>query len=97
MYKLNIIILISIFILIYCYAPIIQIHLIYLQFPLYTKHKVIKNLLSPQETKIILNEAINYAKEHKWQLKRHDEYPTTDNEITQNWESYMILKKSAIT
>ena len=92
MYKLNIIILISIFILIYCYAPIIQIHLIYSQFPLYTKYEVIKNLLTPQETKIILNESLNYAKKHKWLLKRHQDYPTTDNEITQNWKSYMILK-----
>ena len=91
MYKFSII-LISIFILIYCYATVIQIHLIYSQFPLYTNHKVIKNVLTPQETKIILNESINYAKLHKWQLKRHYDYPTTDNEITQNWKSYKILK-----
>jgi len=36
----------------------------------------------------ILKEGIEYAKDMKWTLKRHGDYPTTDNEFTPDWKNY---------
>jgi len=38
-----------------------------------------------------LKESKNYAKNNKWTKNRHDNYPTTDNEITSEWFSYNYI------
>lgn len=53
---------------------------------------VIKNLLTDEECDHIMNEGIEYAKNNKWTLKRHDDYPTTDNQITFDWKCYDLLQ-----
>lgn len=55
--------------------------------------KVIHNAVSVDKCDEILREGIEYAKKHKWTLKRHDDYPTTDNEITHEWKNYNYLHK----
>ena len=53
--------------------------------------KIIKNLLTIDQCQNIIAEAEAYAKEFEWTTDRHDNYPTTDNEITNIWESYNLL------
>ena len=83
------ILLLILFLIMYCY--LIQIHLIYLQFPLYNQYEVIDSLLTNEEADFILKESLNYAYKNGWTLNRHDDYPTTDNEIASFWKSYNIL------
>ena len=40
----------------------------------------------------IINEGEEYAKVNKWKTDRHDNYPTTDNEITQKWKIFYDMK-----
>mgnify|MGYP001388570172 CR=1 FL=1 len=70
---------------------------IYDQKPLYTQQKVIRNLLSKQECDSIIQEGEEYASYYGWTTKRHDDYPTTDNQIDNQWRCYnniiYIVKK----
>ena len=52
------------------------------------EYTVIKQLVSPTVCKSIINEAEDYASIYSWTTKRHDNYPTTDNEITYDWNTY---------
>lgn len=49
---------------------------------------VIKNLLSKNYCNKIINIAEEYANKNTWMTDRHTYYPTTDNEITKDWEIY---------
>ena len=66
---------------------------IYSQKPLYRHHKVIRNFLTPDQCVKIIHEAETYAEHHGWSTRRHEEYPTTDNEITKSWPCYPLLMK----
>lgn len=57
------------------------------------KYVVIKNLVTPKFCKRLINSGELYANEHTWQTDRHDSYPTTDNEVTEEWREYKHLKK----
>lgn len=48
-------------------------------------------LLSKSMCKQILQEGIDYAKKHKWTTKRHDDYPTTDNNIDESWKNFDFI------
>lgn len=52
---------------------------------------VIPNLFSPEQCEKIIHEGEEYAKKHSWLKKRHDDYPTTDNEITEKWLCYNFI------
>ena len=64
---------------------------IYNQKDIYTKQYVIKNFLSPQMCDKIINESEEYSKLRGWSKNRHDDYPTTDNEINKKWSFYQFL------
>ena len=53
--------------------------------------KIIKNLLTPDECRNIVTESEEYAKKFSWTTNRHNHYPTTDNAINNEWESYNLL------
>lgn len=53
--------------------------------PNYNKSvKILPKIVPENMCDEILKEGIEYAKDMKWTLKRHDDYPTTDNEFTQD-------------
>jgi len=65
---------------------------------LYEKNKnnkfaIINNFIPTKKCDEILSEGINYAHKNKWTTERHDNYPTTDNEVTQKWKCYDYLEK----
>ena len=57
------------------------------------KYKVLKKFFTKKECLNIINEGIEYAKNNKWNKKRHDSYPTTDNEITEEWNNWELINK----
>jgi hypothetical protein len=57
------------------------------------KYAIINNFVPIETCNEILNEGIEYAKRNKWTTKRHDDYPTTDNQVTNEWKSYKYLEK----
>lgn len=58
-----------------------------------TDYTIIPQLFSAEECETILSEGIGYAKKNNWTLKRHADYPTTDNQITFNWDCYELLNE----
>lgn len=52
---------------------------------------VFKKLLSSDMCKSIIREGEDYAKFNGWTTKRHESYPTTDNEITSEWNTYNYI------
>lgn len=52
------------------------------------KYTVMKQLIPPSVCKNIISEAEDYAALYSWTTTRHDHYPTTDNEITYDWNTY---------
>ena len=71
----------------------IKCNQIYNQKEIYTKQYILYNFLSNDECNKIINESENYSKKYGWTKDRHDEYPTTDNEITSKWNCYQYLFK----
>ena len=65
---------------------------IYNQTPIYTKHKILRGFLTKEQCKLIIQEAGLYGEKRGWTTERHDNYPTTDNEITKEWSCYSFLK-----
>ena len=55
------------------------------------KYSIIKKLIPENICHEILKEAIDYAIDNNWSLDRHDDYPTTDNQITNKWLSYNYI------
>tara|TARA_B100001094_G_C18036455_1_gene722792 strand:- start:49 stop:723 length:675 start_codon:yes stop_codon:yes gene_type:complete len=56
------------------------------------EYTIIQNLLFPEECDNIIREAEDYATDNSgWTTERHDNYPTTDNEITSSWATYNII------
>lgn len=55
------------------------------------KYKVIPKLLSQAMCNSIINEAEDYANISGWTTDRHDNYPTTDNEVTNSWNTYNYI------
>ena len=51
-------------------------------------YKIIKNLFSKNYCNYIIKESEIYASKYKWKKKRHEDYPTVDNEITKKWSIY---------
>lgn len=51
-------------------------------------YEVIRGLLSPAECEEVITEGLEYAKKHEWTTTRHDDYPTTDNQISETWSSF---------
>ena len=49
---------------------------------------IIRNFINKSTCKSIIKEAEDYAAVHEWTTDRHDNYPTTDNEITYEWNTY---------
>ena len=82
---------------IFCFLLIKQINHqiicnnIYNQDDIYTKQYIIKKFISPEQCDKIINESIEYSKLHGWSKNRHNDYPTTDNEINKNWSFYYFL------
>ena len=60
---------------------------------LYTKHKILRGFLSNKECDSIIEEGETYGSKYGWNTKRHDDYPTTDNEINTNWKCYSNIEK----
>ena len=52
----------------------------------------LRKFISKKECSLIIQESIDFAKIYGWKTKRHSDYATTDNEITQLWKSYSILQ-----
>ena len=50
--------------------------------------KVINKLLDEKLCHTIITESLDYAEKYGWKTKRHDLYPTTDNQINSNWNIY---------
>ena len=65
---------------------------IYEQHQLYRQHKVIRNILSKEECDKIIQEGEEFASYYGWTTKRHDDYPTTDNQVDSNWRCYASIK-----
>lgn len=53
--------------------------------------KIINNIFTKNDCLEIINEGENYAKKNSWLKKRHDNYPTTDNKITNKWKVYKLI------
>lgn len=68
-----------------------ECYCIYNQNNLYTKYYIIKKFLTNKECNELIREGNIYGKKNGWKTKRHDHFPTTDNEVTKNWDSYNIL------
>ena len=49
---------------------------------------VIRNFITKSMCKSIITEAEDYAALNEWTNDRHENYPTTDNEITYEWNTY---------
>ena len=45
-------------------------------------------LLDEKLCHTIITESLDYAEKYGWKTKRHDLYPTTDNQINSNWSIY---------
>jgi hypothetical protein len=60
---------------------------IYNQESLYTQFRIIPNFLTKKECKMI----IDSSEKNKWTINRHSDYPTTDQEITSDWNFYYYL------
>jgi predicted 2-oxoglutarate/Fe(II)-dependent dioxygenase YbiX len=54
-------------------------------------YHVIKNMLSHSLCESIIEESEDYADQYGWATKRHDNYPTTDNEINPEWNTYNYI------
>ena len=52
------------------------------------KIEIIKNVLSYNYCTNIIKVSEDYANINGWKKKRHDNYPTVDNEITKDWTIY---------
>lgn len=57
------------------------------------KYKVVENIFTKKQCKQIIIDAEKYAKKHKWKKRRHDNYPTVDNRITEKWKIWNIIHK----
>jgi hypothetical protein len=57
----------------------------------YQDKYIINNFLSSDEISQIINESNDYADKNNWSKTRHRNYPTTDNEITPNWNIYTMI------
>jgi hypothetical protein len=57
------------------------------------KYKVLENLFNKKQCKLIIKESEKYAKKHKWKKRRHENYPTIDNRITEKWKIWNIIYK----
>ena len=55
--------------------------------------KIIENLLTDKECKLIIDEAESIAKKYGWAKKRHSNHPTMDNEFTKKWKNYDNIQK----
>ena len=49
--------------------------------------------LSSKECDSIIQEGESYSSIYGWTTKRHDNYPTTDNQITSKWKCYSNIEK----
>lgn len=57
------------------------------------QYTVIQQLLTLEECDEIIKEGRKYASKNNWTRKRHSQYPTTDNQITFEWNVYDLLEK----
>jgi hypothetical protein len=57
----------------------------------YLNKYTMKNFFTQDQTKEILKESDIFAKKNGWMKTRHNNYPTTDNEITQSWNSFNMI------
>lgn len=60
---------------------------------LYLKQKnkdynIIDRMIDKEMCQSIIQEAEDYASIYGWTTKRHDNYPTTDNQVTYKWNTY---------
>jgi hypothetical protein len=55
--------------------------------------KIIKKLFDDNFCNDIINEGEEYANKYNWSTDRHDDYPTTDNEINSNWKIFDKTKE----
>jgi len=65
---------------------------IYNDDPFYEKVSVIKSVLSDEECDEIIRIGNQYASIYNWTTNRHENYPTTDNEILSDWECSKLLE-----
>lgn len=52
---------------------------------------VLPNIISTSMCRSIIQEAEDYARLYGWTTDRHDNYPTTDNQITSEWNTYNYI------
>lgn len=90
--KISIVLLFGIIIILFLQHQIIC-NDIYNQEDIYTHQYVLKKLLGNSECEHIIQEAESFATKNDWSKKRHDNYPTTDNQITESWECYKFLEE----
>ena len=57
---------------------------------------VIKNLVDKEFCQQMIKSGEDYAKVHGWTKKRHENYPTTDNEVTTEWKEYAYMRDHAV-
>ncbi len=55
--------------------------------------KIINGLVDKDKCDMIIDEGLVYSKKFKWKKNRHSDYPTTDNEITNEWKTYEYIDK----
>lgn len=56
------------------------------------KYYLFNNLISKDNCNKIIKEAEDYGKNNNWTEKRHENYPTYDNQITTEWYSYSFVQ-----
>lgn len=56
------------------------------------QYSVIKNVLTPKFCEQFIANGEKYAEIRSWLTERHDNYPTTDNEVTNTWTEYKTLE-----
>lgn len=92
--------LLLVIVVIYCILYIVkkilhqlQCNSIYNQDEPYTYQYVIPNFFSKKECNDIINESEHYASNYGWTTNRHNDYPTTDNQINKKWKCFEKINK----
>lgn len=57
------------------------------------QYMIIPKILNPQQCLNLIKEAESYAQQHHWTTRRHESYPTYDNQLSDNWASYPLIEQ----
>jgi hypothetical protein len=56
------------------------------------KYDILTKLLLKDKCDKIINEAEDYGSKNGWTSNRHDDYPTYDNQITEDWKCHQFIE-----